>query len=75
MPPRKCASIRAAFGGNVRARRLRQGLTQHQFARKAGVHRTYLADIEGGKRNPCLTIICQLSHASKVSMSVLMSGL
>jgi transcriptional regulator with XRE-family HTH domain len=66
--------VHAAFGDNVCARRLAQGMTQVEFSKKAGIHRTYLAEIESGVRNPSLSIIFQLARASKVSVGVLMKG-
>jgi DNA-binding XRE family transcriptional regulator len=60
---------------NVLARRWAQGLTQEQFARKVGVHQTYLAEIERGERNPSLKIIYRIARAFKVRMADLMKGL
>lgn len=33
------------------------GLSQEQLAEMADIHRTYLSEVEGGKRNPTLSIV------------------
>jgi hypothetical protein len=43
--------IRAQFGFAVTDRREALGLTREEFATRAGIHRTYLSDIEHGPRN------------------------
>jgi transcriptional regulator with XRE-family HTH domain len=43
--------LQKVVGRNLRARRQEQGLSQEEFADAIGVHRTYLGDVERGKRN------------------------
>jgi len=43
--------IRALFGKRVREYRLQNGLTQQELADRAGLHRSYVGEIELGKRN------------------------
>lgn len=43
--------LQKIVGRNLRARRRAQGLSQEEFADVIGVHRTYLGDVERGKRN------------------------
>jgi transcriptional regulator with XRE-family HTH domain len=43
--------LQKVVGRNLRARRRAQGLSQEEFAHAIGVHRTYLGDVERGKRN------------------------
>ena len=51
--------VRERFGSAVKFRREELGLTQEALAEKAGIHRTYLSDVERGTRspwlNPCAT--------------------
>ena len=63
--------IRERFGTAVKFRREELGLTQEDLADKAGIHRTYLSDVERGGRNPSLVNIEKLARALAVSMSVL----
>ena len=63
--------IRARFGLAVRARREELGLTQEDLADKAGIHRTYLSDIERGSRNVSLLNIEQMARALTLSLGEL----
>ena len=57
------AQVTGSFGRAVQACRHELGVTQEELAHRAKVHRTYLADIERGFRNPTLKIICRLAEA------------
>lgn len=63
--------VRERFGDAVRARREELQLTQEDLADKAGIHRTYLSDIERGARNLSLINIEKLAAALNVSMAAL----
>ncbi len=63
--------IRARLGANVRRLRVEKGWTQEDYADRAGIHRTYVSDIERGRRNPTITVVEKLAKALKVSASVL----
>lgn len=54
------------FGQVVRALREERGLSQEEFATRAGVHRTYMGGIERGERNPTLTTIHKIAAALTV---------
>jgi transcriptional regulator with XRE-family HTH domain len=49
------------LGRNVRRLRKEKGWSQEEFADRAGIHRTYVSDIERGARNPTVAIIEQLA--------------
>jgi two-component system response regulator len=57
----------------VRTRRNRMGISQEELGERAGLHRTYIADIERGARNPSLESINKLAGALEVSISTLFS--
>ncbi len=59
------------FGLAVRSRREALGLTQEAFAAQAGIHRTYLSDIERGVRNVSLFNIERVAAALEVKISEL----
>jgi transcriptional regulator with XRE-family HTH domain len=40
-----------AFGLAIQKRRREMGLSQEEAAARAGIHRTYFADVERGSRN------------------------
>jgi transcriptional regulator with XRE-family HTH domain len=53
---------------------VRIGLTapQKEFADRAGIHRTYVSDIERAARNPTITIVEKLAKPLEVSASDLL---
>jgi CheY-like chemotaxis protein/DNA-binding XRE family transcriptional regulator len=53
--------------------RLRLGVTQEELAWRANLHRTYIADIERGGRNPTLRSIMSLAGALQVSVASLLA--
>lgn len=63
--------VRERFGTAVKFRREELGLTQEDLAEKAGIHRTYLSDIERGTRNLSLINIEKLAAALSMSMAKL----
>jgi transcriptional regulator with XRE-family HTH domain len=42
---------------NLRRLRQEKNLSQEEFAHEAGIHRTYISDLERGTRNPTITIV------------------
>jgi len=53
--------LQQRFGAVVRARRQALGISQEELASRAGVHRTYVGDIERGLRNVSLKNIHSLA--------------
>ncbi|MBA2288023.1 MAG: helix-turn-helix transcriptional regulator [Ktedonobacteraceae bacterium] len=64
--------IRIRFGRAVRERRSELKISQEDFAERAGLHRTYISDLERGKRNVSLENIERLAQALTLSISDLM---
>jgi transcriptional regulator with XRE-family HTH domain len=54
--------IRSRLGKNVRRLREAKGWSQEAFAEEAGIHRTYVSDIERGARNPTIVIVEKLAR-------------
>jgi transcriptional regulator with XRE-family HTH domain len=63
--------IRERFGFAVKTRREELQWTQEDLADKAGIHRTYLSDIERGGRNVSLINIERVAIALSLSLSEL----
>jgi len=63
------ADIRERFGFAVKTRREELQLTQEDLADKAGIHRTYLSDVERGSRNLSLINIERLAAALSMPIS------
>ena len=64
--------IRQRLGRNVRSLRVGKELSQEAFADEAGIHRTYVSDIERGSRNPTITIVERLAIALGVDAGELL---
>jgi len=64
--------IRGKFVKHLRSIRLEKKLTQEELADKAGMHFTYIGQIERGKRNPSLVNLERLAKALKVSAGQLL---
>lgn len=64
-----------ALGKNVRERRTALGLSQQQLARKAGLDRSYLSEVERGLRNVSLLRIAHLANALGTSIADLLKGI
>jgi transcriptional regulator with XRE-family HTH domain len=62
------ADLQTRLGAVVRACRHRLGITQEEFAWRADIHRTYLADIERGKRNVTLRTVANLATTLQVTI-------
>ena len=72
---RATPDIRERFGYAVKVRREALGLTQEDLADKAGIHRTYLSDVERGTRNLSLVNIERLAAGLSILMSELFAAL
>ena len=57
------------FGHAVRERRIDQNLSQEDLADLCSLHRTYISDIELGKRNISLSNIEKVALALGISLS------
>lgn len=64
--------IRESFGKHLRKLRDERGLTQEELADLAGMHFTYIGQIERGLRNPSLINLHRLAKALKVNSGTLL---
>ena len=53
--------IRQRLGRNLRDLRTAKGWSQEHYAFEAGIHRTYVSDIERGARNPTISVVEKLA--------------
>ncbi len=67
--------IRARFGRKVRKLRVQRGWTQVDLAEKLGLDRSYLADVERGKRNISILNLDVIAKGFGLSLSRLFSKL
>jgi transcriptional regulator with XRE-family HTH domain len=57
-----CVDIQKILGANLKRLRTAKGWSQEQYAFEAGIHRTYVSDIERGARNPTILILEKLAE-------------
>ena len=60
-------NVKKQYGNAIRQRRYELGWSQEHLAAQAGLHRTYVADVERGKRNISLENIIKLAFALKLT--------
>ncbi|WP_439602355.1 helix-turn-helix domain-containing protein [Devosia sp.] len=65
-------SLAQVFGRNVRKIRLEQHLTQEQLAFEAELQRSYVSELEAGKRNPTLDVVEAIAKALSVKGYILL---
>jgi transcriptional regulator with XRE-family HTH domain len=66
--------VRTRLGRNVRRLREAKGWSQEAYADEAGIHRTYVSDIERGARNPTITVVEKLASPLGVSAGSLLDN-
>ena len=64
-------NVQLRFGEAVRRYRQMKEISQAEFAEMCGLHRTYISDIELGKRNVSLENIEKIANALNISISQL----
>jgi transcriptional regulator with XRE-family HTH domain len=70
---KKESDPRTAFGQVVRRLREAKGLSQEKLAELAGIHRTYIGDVERGARNIALVNMTRISEALGTPLSRILS--
>ncbi|WP_194954020.1 helix-turn-helix domain-containing protein [Sphingopyxis solisilvae] len=64
--------IRLRLARNIRTLRQEKGWSQEDYADRADIHRTYVSDIERGRRNPTITVLEKLAVPFGVTASRLL---
>ena len=63
--------LKALLGVAIKTQRASLGISQEELAYRAGLHRTYVSDVERGARNPSVETIEKLARALEISVSML----
>lgn len=63
-----------SIGDNIRAIRKERKLTQEEFAKQAGISRSYLSDIENNRKNPSTKTIETLADKINVTLYYVLTG-
>lgn len=64
--------ITTRLGKNIRRLREEKGWSQEDYADRAGIHRTYVSDIERGRRNPTITVVEKLAQPFGIKAGALL---
>lgn len=62
------ADILLLFGQAIRGLRQEKNISQEAFADMCGLHRTYISDVELGKRNVSLENIEKMANALDITL-------
>ena len=65
----------ARLGDRIRKLRKRRGMTQVVFAERVGLDRSFIADLERGKRNISILNLELIAQGLELSLSQLLSRL
>lgn len=68
-------AIAVAFGARLRQVRTELGLTQEALAEAAGLHPTFISNVERGYRVPSVPTLLKLAHGLDVQPSRLVDDL
>lgn len=60
------------IGTNIKRFRKLAGLSQYELAAKAKITRNYLSLLEGGKREPSMAKVKEISRILKIPVSILL---
>lgn len=66
--------IRVLLGNRVRSLRRKHGWTQVDMAEMLGVDRSYLSEIETGKKDPSLRVLKTIADGFRLTLSQLLRG-
>lgn len=64
--------IRQRLAVNLRRLRQQKQWSQEQFAFEAGIHRTYISDLERGARNPTISVVDKIALCLGVKVGELL---
>lgn len=64
----------SSVGDRIKQRRLELGWTQDQLCTKAGLSKSFLSELENGKRSVSAENLLEIARAMNVSLDYLMTG-
>jgi len=67
--------IRVQLGNRIRDLRKRNAWSQVELAEMLGIDRSYLSEIENGKKDPSLRILKTIADGFHMSLSQLLRGI
>jgi transcriptional regulator with XRE-family HTH domain len=73
-PSEKEHGVSSSVGERIKQRRLEIGWTQDQLCTKAGLSKSFLSELENGKRNVSASNLLDIARTLNVSLDYLMTG-
>ena len=64
-------NLKGIVGAAIRRERFVLGISQEELARRSGLHRTYVSDLERGARNPSVGSLQKLARALQIPVAKL----
>ena len=64
--------LKTLLGMAIKTQRASLGISQEELAHRAGLHRTYVSDLERGVRNPSVDSNEKLARALELSVAKLL---
>lgn len=61
--------LRPALGARIRELRRSLGVSQEELAGRAGLHWTYLSDLERGRQTPTMDVVNRLAKGCGVTLA------
>lgn len=68
----KPTNLQNLLGGKIRNFRKQLGLTQEELAERAGLHYSYIGQVERGDKNPSLNSLRKMAEALNVGVDMLL---
>jgi len=63
--------LKTLLGTAIKTTRASLGISQEELAHRAGLHRTYISDLERGARNPSVESIEKIARALQIPVAKL----
>lgn len=63
--------VNELLGLSIKGKRMAQGLSQERLAELSGLHRTYIGQLERGKKSPTVNTVFDIAKALKILPSEL----
>ena len=61
--------LRHVLGARIKELRKRLGISQEELASRAGMHWTYLSDLERGRQTPTVDVVNRVARALGVTLA------
>jgi len=71
----KSANVNVSLGKLIKKRRKELQLSQEQLAESAGLHRTYIGQLEHGKKGPTIKTLFMIAKTLQIKPSEIMREL